>query len=502
MAGGPGSWLFVSRNRAWSFGHGGGGGGRRPCRLRPRFQDLRPWFRFPQKPSRIKGSNPGATYFPQPSFYRAGKTQIRKQIQPRLIMKITHRLRYLFLAAVMLAFSVVSSAQVFLSVNFGPPALPVYEQPVCPTAGYMWAPGYWAWGPYGYYWVPGTWVPAPQPSLLWTPGYWAYDGGLYYWHPGYWGPVVGFYGGVPYGYGYTGTGYYGGYWRQNQFYYNQNVSNVNVTNIHNVYNTTVVNENTTNITRVSYNGGPGGIVAHPTPEQEAAAREQHVAPTALQTEHENAAKNNPQLRASVNQGRPSIAATAKAGDFSGHGVVAATRAGAPYHAPESRPTSGNSVPRPGNNARPEAESGNPAPRNNNVPRPPSASQGAPRPEDRPSEDNASREPSAPRSVPRPPSSYQPGSSSHGSTVTDGQTPHPAEGSQDANAPRPGGAPQAQPSQPRPDNASRPSSSPRQQNPPPAQSAPQHPAPQHPAEPRPQSPPSHPDESRHENPPQR
>jgi WXXGXW repeat (2 copies) len=68
-------------------------------------------------------------------------------------------------------------------------------------------------------------VLAAEPGLLWTPGYWAYDDGLYYWHPGYWGPVVGYYGGIAYGYGYPGTGYYGGYWRGRQFYYNQTVNN-------------------------------------------------------------------------------------------------------------------------------------------------------------------------------------------------------------------------------------------------------------------------------------
>jgi len=45
--------------------------------------------------------------------------------------------------------------------------------------------------------------------------------------------------------GYPGSGYYGGYWRGRQFYYNQTANNVNVTNIHNVYNTTVVNKTTT-----------------------------------------------------------------------------------------------------------------------------------------------------------------------------------------------------------------------------------------------------------------
>src|ERR1700681_60158 len=91
-----------------------------------------------------------------------------------------------------------------ISVGVAPPALPVYEQPVCPGPGYLWTPGYWAWNEDGgYYWVPGTWVVAPV-GMLWTPGYWGHEHGRYGWHAGYWGPHVGFYGGVNYGFGYGG----------------------------------------------------------------------------------------------------------------------------------------------------------------------------------------------------------------------------------------------------------------------------------------------------------
>ncbi len=266
-------------------------------------------------------------------------------------MGITRSLRSLWFALVMLAVAVPSLAQVLVSVNFGPPALPVYEQPLCPAEGYVWAPGYWAWSPYGYYWVPGTWVLAPEPGLLWTPGYWAFDDGFYYWHPGYWGPAVGYYGGIAYGYGYPGAGYYGGYWRGRQFYYNQTVNNVNVTNIHNVYNTTVVN-NTNIVNRVSYNGGPGGTVARPTREQEAAARERHVAPTRAQIQHEHGAREDRNLLASVNHGRPPIAATPKPGAFRDRAAVTAREAGGPYRAEGERgantpvPRSEHNVPRP------------------------------------------------------------------------------------------------------------------------------------------------------------
>ena len=162
-------------------------------------------------------------------------------------------------------------------------------------------------------------------------------------HQGYWGPQVGFYGGIAYGYGYFGRGYEGGRWQGEQFYYNRSVNN-NVTNITNVYNTTVVNNNNT-VNRVSYNGGQGGITAAPTPAEQAAARERHIPPVAAQTQHIQAAQSNPQLRASANQGRPPIAATPKPAAFQGSGVVPAKAAGAPYHPPANRaaaqPAQGN-----------------------------------------------------------------------------------------------------------------------------------------------------------------
>src|SRR5215467_6574746 len=92
-----------------------------------------------------------------------------------------------FLATIALVIPVVSSAQVSvgISVRIGPPVLPVYVQPPCPEPGWIWTPGYWAWGPDGYYWVPGAWVEPPVVGLLWTPGYWGWGGGVYLWHPGY-----------------------------------------------------------------------------------------------------------------------------------------------------------------------------------------------------------------------------------------------------------------------------------------------------------------------------
>jgi hypothetical protein len=165
---------------------------------------------------------------------------------------------YRWIVVLFLVLATVSCfGQLTFSVRIGPPTLPVYQQPMCPASGYIWTPGYWAWGGDDYYWVPGTWVLAPQPGYLWTPGYWSFSDGFYRWRPGYWGLKVGFYGGIDYGYGYPGNGYYGGRWQGSNFYYNHAVNNVNVTIVHNVYSQRVVNNVT--VTRVSYNGGPGGL---------------------------------------------------------------------------------------------------------------------------------------------------------------------------------------------------------------------------------------------------
>lgn len=233
------------------------------------------------------------------------------------------------LAAVTLAAPSPSSAQVAIgvSVTIAPPAIPVYVQPLCPGPGYIWVPGYWAWDPaFGYYWVPGTWVFAPFPGALWTPGYWAWSDGVFVWYDGYWGPTVGFYGGINYGFGYTGYGYRGGYWRGGTFYYNRSVNNINITNIRTVYYTRVTR---VVVRRAGYNGGPGGIRLRPTAAQLAAARAMRMRPIAVQRRQERTARSDPRLRAAVNHGRPAIAATTRPGVFT-HGVVRASRAGAPY----------------------------------------------------------------------------------------------------------------------------------------------------------------------------
>ena len=197
-----------------------------------------------------------------------------------------------------------SFAQVGISVNFAPPILPVEVQPPVPVAGYMWTPGYWGWGVSDYYWVPGAWVPPPTVGLLWTPPWWGWNNGVYAFNEGYWGPTVGFYGGINYGYGYSGNGYWGGRWEGNAFRYNTAVTHVNTTVIHNTYvDKTVVNKQV-NATRTSFNG-PNGVKAQPTAEQKAAAENaKKVPPTSEQLARRDAATKDPKLQASVNKGHP------------------------------------------------------------------------------------------------------------------------------------------------------------------------------------------------------
>ena len=163
--------------------------------------------------------------------------------------------------------------------------------------------------------------------MLWTPGYWGWNNGYYVWRAGYWGPRVGYYGGINYGYGYTGVGFQGGYWSGRVFTYNAAVVNVGTVRITNVYTKTVVNNTT--VTNVSFNGGKGGVTAQPTPQELAAGKDKHMPATGVQSQHEHAASTNRALFASVNHGKPNIAATAKAGQFAGQGIVAAKGVSAP-----------------------------------------------------------------------------------------------------------------------------------------------------------------------------
>jgi WXXGXW repeat (2 copies) len=244
-----------------------------------------------------------------------------------------------FAFALLLALGLVAAAPaaraqvaVGVSINIAPPLIPVYAQPPLPGPGYMWTPGYWAWGPSGYYWVPGTWVLPPAVGVLWTPGYWGWRDGFYVWHAGYWGPHVGFYGGVNYGFGYGGVGFHGGHWDHGGYFYNRSVTNFGGAHITNVYNERVVVNERGN--RVAYNGGPGGRGEHPGAREVEADREAHHGFTDLQAQHERAAGGNRAAFATENHGRPPVAGTRTAGHFDGPGITPARGGG---HGPQNHP---------------------------------------------------------------------------------------------------------------------------------------------------------------------
>ncbi|MDQ2832761.1 MAG: hypothetical protein M3Y50_03270 [Acidobacteriota bacterium] len=229
-------------------------------------------------------------------------------------MKVFRSLRMLVLGIAVALVPAASFAGVFISVGFAPPVLPVYTQPICPGDGYLWTPGYWAYGDAGYYWVPGVWVMAPRPGLLWTPAFWGWNNGAYLFHAGYWGPHVGFYGGINYGFGYGGVGFGGGRWVGNSFAYNTAVVNVNRTVIHNTYiDRTVINNNVT-YNRTSFNGGAGGVQARPSTEEMAYTRENHIPPTANQQAHFESARADRSNLAAVNGGRPQNVAMSRVGE--------------------------------------------------------------------------------------------------------------------------------------------------------------------------------------------
>lgn len=219
-----------------------------------------------------------------------------------------------------------------------PPPLPVYDQPPAPDPDYIWTPGYWAWGPDGYYWVPGAWVEPPYYGALWTPPYWGWYGHRYRFHHGYWGRHVGYYGGIDYGFGYIGIGYFGGYWDNDHFYYNTAVTRVRP-EIRTVYERPVIYNNVRYSgrpeNRVSYNGGRGGINVQPRPTEVAAMRERHDAPLPVQQQVRVEAAHNRAQFYNQNHGRPQIP-SAQQGFANSRGIAPAPRVAEPV-APAGRP---------------------------------------------------------------------------------------------------------------------------------------------------------------------
>ena len=180
-----------------------------------------------------------------------------------------------------------------IRIGYAPPPIPDYDQPPLPGPDYLWVPGYWAWSDWidDYYWVDGYWDLPPEQGLLWTPAWWGWDRGAFRFHDGYWAHEVGWYGGIDYGHGYHGHGWEGGYWDHGHVAYNRSVVNVTNVNVTNVYYrpVTVIN----NGPRASYNGGNGGVMERPRPEEIRVMQAPHIAPTPVQQQHLQQAATNP-----------------------------------------------------------------------------------------------------------------------------------------------------------------------------------------------------------------
>ena len=172
--------------------------------------------------------------------------------------------------------------------------------------------------------MPGAWVLPPRVGYLWTPGWWGWDDGDYVFNPGYWGPHIGYYGGINYGFGYNGYGYYGGEWRGDRFFYNRSANNVR-----NIPKSTTVTSASTGT-----GAGPASTAAGAVfrgglrPEQMNAARQ--AAPRGdpdAAAAHPGPPAVSPTQR-SYNRGAPPVAATASARRLRrpGHGPGARTPA--------------------------------------------------------------------------------------------------------------------------------------------------------------------------------
>lgn len=366
------------------------------------------------------------------------------------------------LPALFLTFLAASApAQISITVTTAPPPLPVYEQPPCPEEGWMWSPGYWAWGDDGYYWVPGEWVPAPYEGALWTPPWWGWDNGRYRFHEGYWSNQVGYYGGIDYGYGYMGEGFSGGEWRDGRFAYNTAVMRVNPTVIHDTYvNETIVRERTIpNERHIAYNGGPNGIRHEPSPVERRAMTVRHTSLTPVQQQQIQAARADRSSYAKTNGGRPQRVVVSRP-EGAGRNVGGDRNGGArqPERQMSPAPSRGETRPEPSrtspgfrnepnrNQPNPRSES-RPAPREN---RPYTESRPAPspRPESRPMPEQRNESRPAPPAerprtesrpapnVERPRSESRPAPQQHESRPAPAPRPEPQRESRPAPQQRP------------------------------------------------------------------
>jgi hypothetical protein len=104
----------------------------------------------------------------------------------RFLIMVRQRSAYvtaLVLAAAM-AVPALSSAGVVVEVGVAPPAPQVEVVPAV-RAGYVWAPGFWAWRGGRHVWVGGHYI-HERPGYHWAPDAWVPAGPRWHYAPGHW----------------------------------------------------------------------------------------------------------------------------------------------------------------------------------------------------------------------------------------------------------------------------------------------------------------------------
>ncbi len=77
-------------------------------------------------------------------------------------------------------------ADVGVRIEIGvPPPAPRIEVVPAPRAGYVWAPGYWAWNGHRHTWVSGRWIVARR-GYHWVPEHWERHDGRWLYAQGRW----------------------------------------------------------------------------------------------------------------------------------------------------------------------------------------------------------------------------------------------------------------------------------------------------------------------------
>jgi WXXGXW repeat (2 copies) len=90
-------------------------------------------------------------------------------------------------ALVLGATALPAAARVNLDIDIGvPPPAPVYEAVPAPQVGFVWAPGYWGWGPDGrHVWIKGRYIRENR-GHHWVADHWESHDGRHHFVPGRW----------------------------------------------------------------------------------------------------------------------------------------------------------------------------------------------------------------------------------------------------------------------------------------------------------------------------